>query len=167
MVRSKPSCPLEVNESKIPIDVNKLQASNTKNYRGKKPRNKPSPEPKTKNDFQGRCTDLEGYTFDLGPRASKKFTKTMKELERYLVATYSDIFHPYIMTETAANFHDLEMPTITDLGDERPKTDGEINYLERDNIDEAIQQNMRKKDFCESDMHNIYNIIVGQTNEQL
>ena len=35
-------------------------------------------------DFQGRCTNLEGYTFDLGPRASDNFARTMKELERYM-----------------------------------------------------------------------------------
>ena len=40
----------------------------------------------------------------------------MKELERYLRATYSDRFHPATMPETAATFPDPEMPTITDLG---------------------------------------------------
>ena len=57
------------------------------------------------------------------------------------------------------------MPTITDLGIEGPKTDGEMTYLEKNNIDEAIRQKMRKKDFYQSDMHKIYNILVGQTNE--
>ena len=71
------------------------------------------------------------------------------------------------MTETAANFPDPEMPTITELGTERPKTDGEMTYLEKKNIDEAIRQKLRKKDVYESDMHKIYNLIVGQTNEQL
>ena len=59
------------------------------------------------------------------------------------------------------------MPTITELGTERPKTDGEMTYLEKKNIDEAIRQKLRKKDVYESDMHKIYNLIVGQTNEQL
>ena len=71
----------------IPTDGNKGQASNPKKYKGKKPRNKPIPEPKTETDFQGRCTDLEGYTLDLGQRASEKFTRTMEELEQYLGAT--------------------------------------------------------------------------------
>ena len=78
---------------------------------------------------QGRCTYLEGYNFDLGPRASDKFAITMKELEQYLGTTYSDICQPAIMTETAANFPDPEMSTITELGTERPKTDGEMTYL--------------------------------------
>ena len=42
-----------------------------------------------------------------------------------------------------------------------------MTYLEKNNIDEAIRQKLRKKDVYESDMHNIYNLIVGQTNEQL
>ena len=69
------------------------------------------------------------------------------------------------MTETAANFPNPEMPTITELGTERPKKDGEMTYLEKKNIDESIRQNLRKKDVYKSDMHKIYNLIVGQTNE--
>ena len=71
------------------------------------------------------------------------------------------------MTETVATFPDPEMPTITELGTDRPKKDGEMNYLEKKNIDESIHQKLRKKDVYESDMHKIYNMIVGQRNEQL
>ena len=116
MVELKPSCPTEGNELNIPTDSNKGQVSKPKKYRGKKqPRNKSSLEPETETDFQGRCTDLEGYTFDLGPRASDKFSRTMKELERYLGKTYSDSYQPSIMTETSANVPDPEMPIITEL----------------------------------------------------
>ena len=91
MVKSKPYHPTEGNEWKIPTDRNKGQVSKPNKYRGKKqPRNKSSLEPETETDFQGRCTDLEGYTFDLGPRASDKFARKMKELERHLRKTYSD-----------------------------------------------------------------------------
>ena len=71
------------------------------------------------------------------------------------------------MTKTEATFPDLDMPTITDLGTERLKTDGEMTHLKKKNIDEAIHQNMRKKDVYESEMHKIYNLIVGQIYEQL
>ena len=71
------------------------------------------------------------------------------------------------MTEIAATLPNPDMPTITDLGTECTKTDGEMTYLEINNIDEAIHQNMRNKDVYESDMQKIYNIILGQTNEQL
>ena len=46
------------------------------------------------------------------------------------------------MTETTATFSNPEMPTINDLGTERPNADGEMTYL-KNNIDEAILQNMR------------------------
>ena len=59
------------------------------------------------------------------------------------------------------------MPTITDLVTEFQKTDREITYLKNNNIDEAIRQNLRKKDFYKSNMHKIYNLMVVQTNEQL
>ena len=91
----------------------------------------------------------------------------MKELEQYLGKTNSDICQPDIMTETAANLPDSEMPTITELGTEWPKTDGDMTYLEKKNINESIRQKLRKKDVYESDMYKIYNLIVGQTNEQL
>ena len=125
MVELKPSRPNDGNESNIPTGGNKVQSSKPKKYRGKKqPRNKSSLEPETETDFQGQCTDLEGYTFDPGPRASEKFARTMKELEQYLGTTYSDSCQPAIMTETAANFPNPEMPNITDLGTKCPKTDG-------------------------------------------
>ena len=82
MVKSKPSCRPEGNVLKILTDGEKGQASNPNKYRGNKPRDKPSPDPKSKTEFQGRCTDLEYNIFDLGPRASNKFTRKMKELER-------------------------------------------------------------------------------------
>ena len=91
----------------------------------------------------------------------------MKTLEMYSGETYSDRCHPAIMTETAANFPDPDMPIINDLGTKLPKTDEDMTYLEENNIDEAIRQNLRKKDVYKSDMHKIYNLIVGQTNEQL
>ena len=65
------------------------------------------------------------------------------------------------MTETTATFPDPEMPIITDLGTERPKTYGEMTYLEKKNIDGAIHQKPRKKGVYQSDMHKIFNIIVG------
>ena len=91
----------------------------------------------------------------------------MKELEWYLLATSSDSCQPAIMTETAATLPDPEMPTITDLGTDRPKTDGEMTYLKHIYLDEAICQKLRKKDVHESDMHKIYNLIMGQTKVQL
>ena len=165
MVESKPFRSPEGNELKIPTDRNKVQVSKPKKYRGKKqPRNKSSLEPETETDFQGRCTDLEGYTFDLGPRASDNFARTMKELERYLGTTYSDSCQPAIMTETTANFPDPKMPTITELVTERRKIDGEMTYLKKKNIYEAIRQSLRKKDVYKSDMQKIYHLIVGQKN---
>ena len=82
MVKLKPSRPPEGNESNILTDRNKGKGFKPKKYRGKKPRNKPSLDPKAETDFQGRCTDLEVYTFDIGPRASSKFSQVMKELEQ-------------------------------------------------------------------------------------
>ena len=91
----------------------------------------------------------------------------MKELEQYLRTTYSDSCQPTIMTETAANFPDQEMTTITEFGTERPKTDGEMTYLKKKNINEAIHQKFRQEDVYELYMQKICNLIVVQTNEEL
>ena len=131
MVKLKPSRPPEVNELNIPSDGNKGLSSKLKKYRGNKPWNKPSLDPETKTDFQGQFTDLVGYTFDLGPRASDKFSITMKGLKRYLRTTYSDSCQPSIMTETAATFPNPEIPTIPDLNIDPPKTDKEMTYLKK------------------------------------
>ena len=107
MVKSKSSRPPEGNELNIPTGGNKGQVSKPKKYRGnKQPWNKSSLETETETDFQGRCTDFEGYTFNLGPRTYDKFARKMKELEQYLGTTYSDICQPAIMTEIAVNFPD-------------------------------------------------------------
>ena len=42
-----------------------------------------------------------------------------------------------------------------------------MTYLNKNNIYESIHQNLRKKDVYESDMHKIYNLIIGQTNAKL
>ena len=92
----------------------------------------------------------------------------MKELERYLGETYIDSCKPSIMTETPATLPNPEIPTIIpDTGVERLKTDVEMTYLENNSIDETIQYKLRKKDFYETDMYKIYNLILGQTNKQL
>ena len=42
-----------------------------------------------------------------------------------------------------------------------------MTYLYKRNINEATHQNLRNKDVYESDMHKIYNLVLGQTHEQL
>ena len=154
---------------KVSTDESKGQAYKPKRYRGKKMRtNTKVTELKTNIDFKGRWSDLEGYIFNIGPRSSDKFSGTMKELERYLGANYSDSCQPAIITNTLETFPDPDMPTIVpDMGVECLNNDVEITYLENKNIDEAIHQKLRKKYVYETDMHMIYNIIVGHTRNQL
>ena len=78
IVKSKPSRTPEGNKSKILTDRNKGQDPNPKKYIGKKPRNKTTPEPEAETNFQGWCTNLEGWRFDLGTRASDKFPPKMR-----------------------------------------------------------------------------------------
>ena len=61
-----------------------------------------------------------------------------------------------MMTETQATLPNPDMPTtIPDLCIDLPKKDVEMTYLEKKNIDEAINKNIRKKDVYELDMHKI------------
>ena len=69
---------LEGNVLKNLTDGNKGKSSKTKKYKSKKLQNKPRPEPKSETEFKVQCTDLEGYIFDLGSRASDEFPQKTK-----------------------------------------------------------------------------------------
>ena len=151
------------------LTKNKGQAPKSKKYRGKKTQTKSQgPVTKANTKFKGRCSELEDYIFNLGMRALSKFSGKMKEPEHYLGVTYSNSCQPAIMTNTLATFPDPYIPKIVpDTGAKRPKTDMEITYLKKKTIDRAIRQKLRNKDVYETDMQNIYNLIIGQTNKQL
>ena len=70
----------------------------------------------------------------------------MKELEQYIGATYSDSCQSDIITETAATLTYPEIPNITDLCTKLPKKYAKMTYLNKNNIYEAIRQNLRKND---------------------
>ena len=92
----------------------------------------------------------------------------MTELERYFGTNYSNICQKDIITKTPETFPYPKIPTIIpDTGVKHPKTYTEMTYTEKKNINEAICQKLKKKDVYETDMHKIYNIIVGKKNKQL
>ena len=92
----------------------------------------------------------------------------MKDPERYLGATYSDICQKSITKKTTETLPIPEVQTIIpDTSVKRPTTDADMNYLENKNIDEVTRQKLRKKDVYENEMHKIYNILVYQKNDQL
>ena len=85
VVKTKPPRSPEGNYSKNSADKHKGQALKTKRYRGKNTRTKTQGlELKAETNSKGRCSNQEGYIFNLGPRASYKFARTMKELEQYI-----------------------------------------------------------------------------------
>ena len=80
-------------------------------------------DPEANSRFKGWFSDLKYYVLDLGTSALVKFSRTMKEMEWYLRATYRNSCRPTIVTNAPAAFAEPEMPTIvTDTGAERPKT---------------------------------------------
>ena len=169
MVETKPSCPPEGNDLNNSTDKNKGQAPKSKNYRVKKTLTKYQvPDPEAKTNSKGWFSDLEGCIFDLGLKASDKLSINMKYLQRYLGATYRDSCQSDIMIKTLDTFPDPEMSTIApNMVVQHPNTDVDITYLKNKSIDEYIHQKLRNKDVYETDMHNIYNLIVGQKNKQL
>ena len=83
VVESKPYRPPEGNGLKNSTDKDRGQALKSNKYRGKKNWTKyQGPEPKAETNFKGRCSDLEGYIFKLGLRASKHFSRTMDDMEQ-------------------------------------------------------------------------------------
>ena len=85
MIKSKPSCPPEGIELKIQTNGNKEQDSKPKKYTGNKPQNIPSSDPKTDTDFQGRCTDLEGYTSDMQHIHQQKIPLKYQKCSRWTI----------------------------------------------------------------------------------
>ena len=72
------------------------------------------------------------------------------------------------MNKTLVTFPDPDMPTIIPATVvKRPNTGAQTTYSKKDNIDKYIRQKLRKKGAYKTDMHKIYNIIVGQKNKQL
>ena len=79
MVEIKPYRYPEVIESKNLTERNKGQASKYKRYRGKNMQNKTQgTELEEETEFKRRCSYLEGYIFDIGPRSLDKFDRAMK-----------------------------------------------------------------------------------------
>ena len=72
------------------------------------------------------------------------------------------------MNDVPVTFIDRDMPTINPYKDVNlPKSDIEMTYPEKKNINEVINHKPRKKDIYETNMHNIYNLIVADTNKPL
>ena len=107
VVKTKPSLPPEVNDSNNLTEKNEGQVPKSNNYRGKNTRDKSQvPDTKSNTNFKGRCSDLEDYIFGLGLRALGKFSRTMKEPEHCLGATYRNSCQPAIMTDTLGTLPD-------------------------------------------------------------
>ena len=71
VVKIKSSQSSEGNELKDSIDKSKGRASKPKSCKGKKTQTKTQdPELRADTDFKGWYSDLEGFVFDLRPRAS-------------------------------------------------------------------------------------------------
>ena len=113
MVKTKPPRSPEGNMLKNSTDKLKVQATKTKRYQGKKTRTKTrDTELGAKTHFKGWCSSIEGYIFDLGTRATDKFSREIKDMEQYLGSTYSDGCQTAIITKTLATFLDPYMPRI-------------------------------------------------------
>ena len=116
----------EGNESNNLTGLHKGEASNTNRYQDNKTQtNTQGPELEAEIKFNSWCSNLEGRIFNIDPRASYNFSRTINYLEEYLGSTYSDRCQPSIMTKTWATFPDPETPTIIpDTSAERLKTNG-------------------------------------------
>ena len=165
MIKNKPSCSPEVNESENFTIKTNGQASKTKRNKGKKMWTKTEgTELKAETKFKVQCSDLEGYIFYIEPRVSETVASKIKHLEHYFGATYSNICKKAIVTKTMDTFLNPDIPTIIpDTGVKCPNTDVEMTYLKKKNIDEDICHKTRKKCLDEINMHKIYNVIVVQT----
>ena len=69
------------------------------------------------------------------------------------------------MNNTMAALPNPEIQTIIpEMGADRPKKGIEMTYLKKNTIDKAIHQKIRMKGVYRTDLHKIYNLILGQKN---
>ena len=88
MAKKKPPCSPEGSDSNKLTNKHKGKSLKTNKFRFKKACTKTQgPELEAETDFKGQFANLEGYIFDLGPRASDKFSRTMQDLDRYIGIT--------------------------------------------------------------------------------
>ena len=72
------------------------------------------------------------------------------------------------MTEIPMTFPDPEIPKrIPYTGIDNTKTYVGTTYLKKKNIDKAISHKLSKRYVYKTDTHKIYNVILGQKNEQI
>ena len=91
----------------------------------------------------------------------------MKELERYLCKAYINICQTEIINETLATFPEPNTTTtMMDTGADCLQKESEMTYIKKKNINDAIHQNFRKRNVLKTNMHKIYNLIMGYKNEQ-
>ena len=86
MVETKPPRYPEGNELRTSTEEHKGKSPDARKFHGNTtPKKTQGPELDAKTNFKARCINLEGYIyFDLGIRASDKFSGTTKDLERYI-----------------------------------------------------------------------------------
>ena len=81
---------------------------------------------------------------------------SLKELDQYTGATYSDICQTDIISKILETLPNPEMPTIIrGTGIESPKTYSEMTNLKNNNIDESIRHKLWNKDVYYTNMHNM------------
>ena len=72
------------------------------------------------------------------------------------------------MTETPETFPDPEIPTIISATVvKRPKMEAYITHLKKKKNYTTIHKKLRKKGVYETDIHKIYNNILGHKNKQV
>jgi hypothetical protein len=156
-----------------PEDPDKPVSSGQSSKRNRNRRNKKKPTGSTpawsQSKFTGRCDDLEGFVYDLGPNQADMYIKTTKELYQYVGKKYTMEVRMSIEKLQPHPFTEPPMPKTKDVtsGLMRDKVEAEMSYIEKKKLDIKIRAFVNEETQYNKDMHQTFSIIEGQCSDAM
>ena len=128
-------------------------------YRGRRTTatNHPAPRPTNQVKFKGRCTDLEGHIFDVGPTQATQYMKTKNEITEYAGRTYG--------STTRRSMEELkDMASILIV---KPTEDPNAKGGEMELVKYRFRAYITEQVKYEQDMKKLYSVVHGQCTDAM
>ena len=109
--------------------------------------------------FTGRCTDLYGFIYDLGPNQTDEYIKTKLEIEEYAGKTYE--------TEVRKPINELEIKVSAFIKPEDLTTDKKLSLMHTESYTLEIRQWLNRRKTYKQSMRVIYSIVYVQCNVKM
>jgi hypothetical protein len=109
--------------------------------------------------FKGRCPELEGHIFDVGPSQATVYTNTMKE-----IVAYAGRMHIAEVRTTIATITD-QAHTI--LPPDDPANEATLSYVQKEILNSRVKTYVINSTKYASQMKNMYSVILDQCSNNM